>query len=94
MSIFGNLECFTHFLLFKVQALEQRCHRYIAKSRPYFEEKIRYEAQLLAQKEKVLQLRKAISKSKNEYAASLRRLEDISEEIHLKRRMEQKVSTS
>lgn len=50
------------------------------------------EARLCVQKEKVLKLRSAISKSKNEYAASLRRLEDISEEIHLKRSLEQKVS--
>lgn len=76
---------------FQVQTLEQRCHRHIAKSRPYFEEKMRCEAQLCAQKEEVLKLRSAISKSKNEYAASLRRLEDISEEIHLKRSLEQKV---
>ncbi|XP_065218338.1 SH3 domain-binding protein 5 homolog [Planococcus citri] len=76
----------------KVQLLEQRCHRHIAKSRPYFEEKIRCETQLSAQKEKVLKLRAAITKSKNEYASSLRRLEDISEEIHLKRKgsLEQK----
>lgn len=75
--------------------MEQRCHRHIAKSRPYFEEKMRCEGQLSAQKEKVLKLRAAIAKSKNEYASSLRRLEDISEEIHLKRKgsLEQKVYT-
>lgn len=54
---------------------------------------MRCEGQLGAQRDKVLKLRAAIAKSKNEYASSLRRLEDISEEIHLKRKRnsEQKV---
>lgn len=56
---------------------------------------MRCEAQLCAQKDKVIKLRAAITKSKNEYASSLRRLEDISEEIHLKRKrsLEHKVSS-
>ncbi|XKL61199.1 hypothetical protein PGB90_008256 [Kerria lacca] len=70
----------------KVQNLKQRCHRHISKSRPYFEEKIYYEEQLGAQRDRIRKLRAGIKKSKHEYAASLQRLEDISEEIHLKRR--------
>ena len=45
------------------------------------------ERQLSNQKQRILELRKAVTEAKQEYADSLRRLEDISEEIHMKRRM-------
>ncbi|KAI5711013.1 hypothetical protein M8J76_008273 [Diaphorina citri] len=72
----------------KVQLLEQRLKRSIIKSRPYFEEKSLCESQLNTQKDRVLQLREAVKAAKAQYAASLRRLEDISEEIHMRRRRE------
>ncbi|XP_075237270.1 SH3 domain-binding protein 5 homolog [Lycorma delicatula] len=70
----------------KVQILEQRLKRSIAKSRPYFEEKAICQSKLDAQKCHINQLESAIAKAKARYAASLRRLEQISEEIHLRRR--------
>ncbi|KAL1462252.1 hypothetical protein WDU94_014103, partial [Cyamophila willieti] len=72
----------------KVQLLEQRLKRNIIKSRPYFEEKALCEGQLNTQKARVLQLREQVKAAKAMYAASLRRLEDISEEIHTRRRRE------
>uniref|UniRef100_A0A8D8RI98 SH3 domain-binding protein 5 homolog n=1 Tax=Cacopsylla melanoneura TaxID=428564 RepID=A0A8D8RI98_9HEMI len=72
----------------KVQLLEQRLKRNIVKSRPYFEEKALCEGQLNTQKARVLQLRELVKAAKANYAASLRRLEDISEEIHTRRRRE------
>ncbi|KDR21122.1 SH3 domain-binding protein 5-like protein, partial [Zootermopsis nevadensis] len=69
----------------KVQELEQRLHRSITKSRPYFEEKASCQGQLATQKERVEALQHAVAKVKSEYAESLKELERISEEIHYKR---------
>ncbi|PSN33342.1 SH3 domain-binding protein 5 [Blattella germanica] len=69
----------------KVQQLEQRLRRNIAKSRPYFEEKALCQGQLATQKERVESLQQAVAKVKSEYAESLKELERISEEIHYKR---------
>lgn len=69
----------------QVQQLEQRLHRSITKSRPYFEEKALCQGQLAAQKERVEALQHAVAKVKSQYAESLRELERISEEIHYKR---------
>ncbi|CAH0392535.1 unnamed protein product [Bemisia tabaci] len=71
----------------KAQLFEQKLKSNIAKSRPYFDEKMICERQLSNQKQRILELRKAVTEAKQEYADSLRRLEDISEEIHMKRRM-------
>lgn len=70
----------------KVQMLEQKLKRSITKSRPYFEEKAVCQSQLDAQKQRVGEIQTAIAKAKAEYAASLRQLESISEEIHLRRK--------
>ncbi|KAJ9585115.1 hypothetical protein L9F63_020545, partial [Diploptera punctata] len=69
----------------KVQQLEQRLRRSIAKSRPYFDEKSLCQNQLATQKERVESLQQSVAKVKNEYAESLKELERISEEIHYKR---------
>ena len=76
------VKCLCHS---QVQQLEQRLHRNITKSRPYFEEKALCQGQLAAQKERVETLQHAVSKVKSQYAESLRELERISEEIHYKR---------
>ncbi|KAK3912104.1 SH3 domain-binding protein 5-like protein [Frankliniella fusca] len=69
----------------KVQQLEQRLHRQIIKSRPYFDEKLLCNEQLASQKERVEVLQSQVSAVKGAYAASLKELERISEEIHCKR---------
>lgn len=69
----------------KVQQLEQRLHRHIIKSRPYFDEKSFCNEQLASQKERVEVLQSQVSAVKGAYAASLKELERISEEIHCKR---------
>lgn len=74
----------------QVQQLEQKLRRNIIKSRPYFEEKALCQGQLATQKERVESLQKSVSKAKVSYACSLKELEQISEEIHLKRNKLQK----
>lgn len=69
----------------KVQELEEKLHRNIIKSRPYFEEKVLCYEQLKTQKDRIEQLQKAVTKVKYDYAQSLKQLEAISEEIHKKR---------
>ncbi|KAG8316488.1 SH3 domain-binding protein 5 [Homalodisca vitripennis] len=76
----------------KVQMLEQKLRRNIIKSRPYFEEKAVCESSLAAQKQRINELQRAISAAKSQYAASLRQLEAISEEIHLRRKDKVRVS--
>ncbi|RZF32859.1 hypothetical protein LSTR_LSTR009974 [Laodelphax striatellus] len=70
----------------KVQLLEQRLKRSISKSRPYFEEKAQLQTRLDNQKSCISQLEAAVQRAKAEYAASLQRLEQISEEIHRRRK--------
>lgn len=55
------------------------------KSRPYFEEKSLCNEQLANQKERVEVLQAQVAAVKGAYAASLKELERISEEIHCKR---------
>nr|CAD7424559.1 unnamed protein product [Timema monikensis] len=71
----------------KVQQLEQRLRRNIAKSRPYFDEKVVCQGQLAAQKDRVEALQRSVAIAKSSYSNSLKELERISEEIHLKRRI-------
>lgn len=70
----------------RVQQLQRGLKSSINKSLGYFEEKLRVEAQLEGQKERVQQLQTAIAAAKATYAQSLRRLEQISEQIHEQRR--------
>ncbi|XP_049540275.1 SH3 domain-binding protein 5 homolog isoform X2 [Anopheles darlingi] len=69
----------------KVQQLEERYHRSIQKSRPYFDEKQLCQEQLEAQKSRIQQLEQQIQSAKTAYSTALRNLEKISEEIHQQR---------
>ncbi|XP_058055279.1 SH3 domain-binding protein 5 homolog isoform X2 [Anopheles bellator] len=69
----------------KVQQLEERYHRSIQKSRPYFDEKQLCQEQLEAQKGRIQQLEHQIQAAKSAYNTALRNLEKISEEIHQQR---------
>uniref|UniRef100_A0A2M4BIU5 Putative btk-associated sh3-domain binding protein sab n=1 Tax=Anopheles marajoara TaxID=58244 RepID=A0A2M4BIU5_9DIPT len=69
----------------KVQQLEERYHRSIQKSRPYFDEKQLCQEQLEAQKGRIQQLEQQIQSAKTAYSTALRNLEKISEEIHQQR---------
>ncbi|XP_047343137.1 SH3 domain-binding protein 5 homolog isoform X1 [Vespa velutina] len=70
----------------KLFQLEEKYRRYIIKSRPYFEVKAQCDQMLTTQKERVEYLQKAIKDAKNNYASSLRILEDISNQIHQQRK--------
>lgn len=65
--------------------MEDRLHRHIIKSRPYFDEKALCQDQLNTQKERIETLKSDILKSKTSYSQSLKQLEQISREIHMKR---------
>lgn len=82
---------FFHTAEQKLQQLEQRLHRQIVKSKPYFEEKLLCNDQLAAQKERVEVLQSQVAAVKGAYAASLKELERISEEIHCKRNKNKQV---
>lgn len=69
----------------KVLQLEEKHHRSIIKARPYFEVKAQCDQMLATQKERVECLQKAIQDAKSNYATSLRRLEEISNQIHQQR---------
>ncbi|KZC08177.1 PREDICTED: SH3 domain-binding protein 5 homolog [Dufourea novaeangliae] len=66
--------------------LEEKYRRSIIKARPYFEVKAQCDQMLATQKERVECLQKTIQVAKTNYAASLRRLEEISNQIHQQRR--------
>ncbi|XP_073811151.1 SH3 domain-binding protein parcas [Musca autumnalis] len=69
----------------KVQQLEERFRRSIAKSRPYFEEKQICQDQLQTQKNRIEELQAQVQAAKNTYATALRNLERISDDIHRQR---------
>ncbi|PBC30858.1 SH3 domain-binding protein [Apis cerana cerana] len=69
----------------KLLQLEEKHHRSIIKARPYFEVKAQCDQMLATQKERVECLQKAIQDAKSNYATSLRRLEEISNQIHQQR---------
>ena len=76
-----------------MQQLEQQLKRNISKARIYFQQKALCQGQLEAIKSQVESLQASVSRSKYEYAQSLRQLEAISEEIHFQRnRLTVKVS--
>ncbi|XP_034174927.2 uncharacterized protein LOC117601831 [Osmia lignaria lignaria] len=66
--------------------LEEKHRRAIIKARPYFEVKAQCDQMLATQKERVECLQKAIQDAKTNYATSLRRLEEISNQIHQQRK--------
>lgn len=68
-----------------MQQLEDRLRRHVIKSRPYFEEKALCQDQLNTQKDRIETLKQDICKVKCFYSQSLKNLEYISNEIHMKR---------
>ncbi|KAJ8675891.1 hypothetical protein QAD02_011677 [Eretmocerus hayati] len=70
----------------KVQQLEEKYRRSINRAQPYFDLKAYCDQKLAVQKERVDCLKRAVKDAKFSYAASLRALEEISNQIHEKRR--------
>ncbi|XP_024945540.1 uncharacterized protein LOC107272480 isoform X2 [Cephus cinctus] len=70
----------------KVQQLEEKYRRSIIKARPYFEVLAQCDQMLATQKERVEFLQKGVKEAKHNYSASLRALEEISNQIHQQRR--------
>ncbi|XP_043460956.1 SH3 domain-binding protein 5 homolog [Leptopilina heterotoma] len=70
----------------KVQELEEKYRRSINKARPFFEMTAECDKMLVTQKQRVEELQKKVKEAKNAYAASLRTLEEISNQIHERRR--------
>ncbi|XP_011500826.1 PREDICTED: SH3 domain-binding protein 5 homolog isoform X2 [Ceratosolen solmsi marchali] len=70
----------------KVQQLEEKYRRSIIKAQPYFDLKSQCDQKLSIQKEVVDCLKKAVKDVKCSYASSLHALEEISNQIHEKRR--------
>lgn len=66
--------------------LAEKHHRHIIKARPYFDIKAQCDQMLATQAERVECLQKAIQDAKTNYATSLRRLEEISNQIHQQRK--------
>ncbi|CAH0555006.1 unnamed protein product [Brassicogethes aeneus] len=73
----------------KLKTLEEKLQKSIIKSRPYFDEKILCQEQLNTQKERIEAIKKEITKTKNYYSDTLKSLEQISNEIHMKRQRKQ-----
>uniref|UniRef100_A0A8C6SPG0 SH3 domain-binding protein 5 n=1 Tax=Neogobius melanostomus TaxID=47308 RepID=A0A8C6SPG0_9GOBI len=73
--------CISH-----MKQLEKKLKRSINKSRPYFELKSKYYAQLEQLKRQVDEHQNKLVIAKTEYRTALRNLESISEEIHAQRR--------
>lgn len=65
--------------------LEAKLQKSIIKSRPYFDEKAICQSQLNTQKDRIETIKRDIVKAKNFYAQTLKQLEQISNEIHMKR---------
>jgi len=70
----------------RTAALEKQLRRNIKKARPYYDQKNAYLNFLKEQKEKVCNLELAYDTEKRNYALALKKLEQISEEIHNKRK--------
>ncbi|KAG2469408.1 SH3 domain-binding protein 5-like [Polypterus senegalus] len=71
----------------KVQTLQKSLKRVIVKSKPYFELKAQFNQILEEHKSKVLDLELRVSQVKMRYSVALRNLEQISEQIHARRRL-------
>ncbi|XP_033099403.1 SH3 domain-binding protein 5-like [Anneissia japonica] len=69
----------------KSDQLKKKYSKSIAKSRVYYEQKYQFETQLLKIKQEVIDVQKLLVEKKKTYRNALDSLEQISEEIHLKR---------
>ncbi|CAG9772450.1 unnamed protein product [Ceutorhynchus assimilis] len=72
-----------------LKQLEEKLQKFIIKSRPYFDEKALCQDQLNTQKQRIESIKKEIIKTKNFYSQTLKNLEQISNEIHMKRQGKQ-----
>ncbi|XP_048212604.1 SH3 domain-binding protein 5-like isoform X2 [Perognathus longimembris pacificus] len=70
----------------RVQSLQKTLRRAIGKSRPYFELKAQFSQILEEHKAKVTELEQQVAQAKTRYSVALRNLEQISEQIHARRR--------
>lgn len=70
----------------RVQALQKTLRRAIGKSRPYFELKAQFSQILEEHKARVTELEQQVAQAKTRYSVALRNLEQISEQIHARRR--------
>lgn len=68
-----------------LKQLEERLQKFIVKSRMYFDEKALCQEQLNTQKHRIESIKEEIIKTKNFYSQTLKNLEKISNEIHMKR---------
>ncbi|KAJ1060667.1 hypothetical protein K5549_016081, partial [Capra hircus] len=68
------------------RALQKTLRRAIGKSRPYFELKAQFSQILEEHKAKVTELEQQVAQAKTRYSVALRNLEQISEQIHARRR--------
>lgn len=73
----------------RASQLEDQLRRAVIKSRPYFEEKQICQDQLQTQKERIEELQQCVAQAKRRYAQALKALEEISEEIHRARKLQQ-----
>ncbi|KAL3268813.1 hypothetical protein HHI36_007909 [Cryptolaemus montrouzieri] len=69
----------------RLKFLEDKLQRHVIKARPYFDEKALCQEQLNTQKERIETIKKDITRAKNSYSQTLKELEQISNEIHIKR---------
>eukprot|EP00794_Sanderia_malayensis_P003059 gene3059-3522_t len=65
--------------------LEKQLKKAVAKARPYYKKKTAYLEFLKVQKDRVMELEIPFDNEKKKYANALKKLEEISEEIHEKR---------
>ncbi|XP_072383012.1 SH3 domain-binding protein 5 homolog [Diabrotica undecimpunctata] len=70
----------------KLKSHEDKLHKFILKARPYFDEKALCQDQLNTQKNRIGALKQEILNSKQFYSQTLKNLEQISNEIHMKRK--------
>ncbi|XP_055883616.1 uncharacterized protein LOC106067267 isoform X4 [Biomphalaria glabrata] len=71
----------------KLSALEKKNKRSISKARAYFDVKKELEVKLLQLKQTVEDLQQALKSAKQKYAGALKRLEQISDSIHERRKL-------
>lgn len=69
----------------KLKLHEEKLQKFITKSRPYFDEKTVCQEQLNTQKSRIESIKRDINRAKSFYAQTLKNLEQISNEIHMKR---------
>ncbi|XP_050303719.1 SH3 domain-binding protein 5 homolog [Anthonomus grandis grandis] len=72
-----------------LKQLEEKLQKFIIKSRPYFDEKVLCQDQLNTQKQRIESIKQEIVKTKSFYSQTLKNLEQISNEIHLRRQGKQ-----